>query len=96
MVDAKFFGKNIDVKHVESFIGMMQDVGVDKGLLITKLSGSETEVSSQKQFRRRFLGFGSQTALLLVFFAGGCWEYCNVKDFKYTGTDILSATGLNR
>jgi hypothetical protein len=68
MVDAKFFGKNIDVKHVESFIGMMQDVGVDKGLLITKLSGSGSEVSSQKQFRRRFLGFGSQTALLLVFF----------------------------
>lgn len=25
MVDAKFFGKKIDVKHVESFIGMMHD-----------------------------------------------------------------------
>jgi hypothetical protein len=27
---------------------------------------------AQEQFRRRFLGFGSQTALLLVFFVGGC------------------------
>jgi hypothetical protein len=51
---------------------------------------------AQEQFRRRFLGFGSQTALLLVFFVGGCWEYCNAKDFEYTGTNILSATGLNR
>lgn len=45
MVDAKFFGKNIDVKDVESFIGMMQDIGADKGLLITQKGYSKAAIS---------------------------------------------------
>ncbi|MCF7353329.1 restriction endonuclease [Vibrio sp. CK2-1] len=45
MVDAKFFGKNIDVKDVESFIGMMQDVGADKGLLITQKGYSKAAIA---------------------------------------------------
>ncbi len=45
MVDAKFFGKNIDVKEVESFIGMMQDVGADKGLLITQQGYSKAAIN---------------------------------------------------
>lgn len=45
MVDAKFFGKNIDVKHVESFIGMMQDIGADKGLLITQKGYSKAAIT---------------------------------------------------
>lgn len=36
MVDGKYFSENIDVKEVECFIGMMQDVAADKGLLITQ------------------------------------------------------------
>lgn len=35
IVDGKYFSENIDVKEVECFIGMMQDVAADKGLLIT-------------------------------------------------------------
>jgi cyanate lyase len=31
MVEGKYFSENIDVKEVECFIGMMQDMGADKG-----------------------------------------------------------------
>lgn len=44
IVDGKYFSKNIDVKEVESFIGMMQDVAADKGLLITQKGYSEAAV----------------------------------------------------
>jgi hypothetical protein len=36
VVDGKFFYKKIDVKHVEMFIGMLNDCEANKGLLITK------------------------------------------------------------
>ncbi|MFO7853313.1 MAG: restriction endonuclease [Bacteroidota bacterium] len=36
IVDGKYFSENIDVKEVESFIGMMQDVAADKGLIVTQ------------------------------------------------------------
>lgn len=45
MVDAKFFSENIDVKEVESFIGMMQDVGADKGLLVTQKGYSKAAIA---------------------------------------------------
>ena len=44
MVDAKFFSESIDVKEVESFIGMMQDVGADKGLLVTQKGYSQAAI----------------------------------------------------
>jgi tetratricopeptide (TPR) repeat protein len=36
IIDAKLYNKKIDVKHVETFLSMMQDVNIDKGLLITE------------------------------------------------------------
>lgn len=44
MVDGKYFSENIDVKEVESFIGMMQDVAADKGLLITQKGYSSAAI----------------------------------------------------
>lgn len=44
MVDGKYFSENIDVKEVECFIGMMQDVGADKGLLITQKGYSKAAI----------------------------------------------------
>ncbi|MEQ9007825.1 MAG: restriction endonuclease, partial [Ekhidna sp.] len=44
MVDGKYFSENIDVKEVECFIGMMQDVSVDKGLLITQKGYSKAAI----------------------------------------------------
>jgi len=35
IIDGKFFSKKIDVKCVESFIGMVNDIGAHKGLMIT-------------------------------------------------------------
>lgn len=35
VVDCKFFSKKIDVKHVESFSAMVEDVGAHQGVLIT-------------------------------------------------------------
>lgn len=36
LIDCKLYNKTIDVKKVESFIGMVEDVGADKGLMITE------------------------------------------------------------
>lgn len=35
IIDGKFYNKKIDVKHVESFIAMVEDVDADQGILIT-------------------------------------------------------------
>lgn len=35
-IDAKYFNSRIDVKQVETILGMMDDIGVDKGLIITQ------------------------------------------------------------
>ncbi|MDE1240526.1 restriction endonuclease [Vibrio aestuarianus] len=35
-VDGKYFNKKVDVKCVESYIGMLEDIGAHKGLLISK------------------------------------------------------------
>lgn len=34
-VDCKYFDRNVDVKAVETFIGLVEDVGTDLGLLVT-------------------------------------------------------------
>lgn len=41
VVDGKYFNKKIDVKGVESFIGMLEDLGATKGILISKEGFSE-------------------------------------------------------
>jgi hypothetical protein len=44
-VDGKYFNKKIDVKCVESFIGMLEDLGAHKGLLISKEGFSEAALN---------------------------------------------------
>jgi tetratricopeptide (TPR) repeat protein len=53
MVDAKYFSRNVDVKGVESFIGMMEDVCVDKGLLITQKGYSDAAINRAHNDPRR-------------------------------------------
>jgi tetratricopeptide (TPR) repeat protein len=45
IVDGKYYSKRINVKEVEEFIGMMQDVGADKGLLITQKGYSQAALN---------------------------------------------------
>jgi hypothetical protein len=45
IVDGKYYSENIDVKDVESFLAMMQDVGADKGLLITQKGYSQAAIN---------------------------------------------------
>lgn len=45
VIDGKYFNKKIDVKCVESFIGMLEDVGAHKGLLISKEGFSEAALN---------------------------------------------------
>ncbi len=40
-IDCKYYSKCIDVKDVDSFIGMMQDLKINKGVLITNKGYSE-------------------------------------------------------
>ena len=36
VIDAKYYARSVDVKGVEEFIGMVNDIGAHKGLIITK------------------------------------------------------------
>lgn len=36
VVDAKFYNKKINVKALDSFIGMLQDIGADRGIMISE------------------------------------------------------------
>ncbi|WP_242633889.1 restriction endonuclease [Alteromonas sp. KUL17] len=45
VIDAKFFSKNIDVKCVESFISMLDDVDASQGLLITQKGYSKAAIN---------------------------------------------------
>lgn len=45
VVDGKFFNKKIDVKEVESFIGLLEDVGAHKGLLISQKGFTKAAVN---------------------------------------------------
>ena len=42
LVDAKYYNKKIDVKAVESFISMAEDINADKGILVTPLGYSKS------------------------------------------------------
>jgi hypothetical protein len=45
IVDGKYFIKSIDVKNVEMFIGMLNDCGANKGLLITQKGYSKAAIN---------------------------------------------------
>lgn len=45
VVDAKLFSKKIDVKAVESFIAMLEDVEANQGLLITQIGYSKAAIN---------------------------------------------------
>ncbi len=43
--DAKKFNEKVDVKTVESFIGMVKDVGADKGIIVSEKGFSKTAIN---------------------------------------------------
>jgi hypothetical protein len=45
IVDCKFYKKKIDVKQVESFIAMMDDVAADKGLMVTEKGYTKSAIN---------------------------------------------------
>jgi hypothetical protein len=45
IIDCKLYNRKIDVKPVESFISMVEDIGADKGILITEIGYSETALN---------------------------------------------------
>ena len=47
-IDAKYFTKKIDVKAVESFLGFLNDVGVEKGVLVSQKGFTKRLSQGQK------------------------------------------------
>ncbi|MBA4381088.1 MAG: hypothetical protein C0406_00845 [Sideroxydans sp.] len=45
VVDGKYFQSKVDVKAVDSFVGMLEDIGAHKGLLITKVGFTEAALN---------------------------------------------------
>jgi hypothetical protein len=42
VVDCKLYSQKADIKHVESFIGMIADIGADKGLMVAEKGYTES------------------------------------------------------
>ncbi|SEP06022.1 restriction endonuclease [Mucilaginibacter sp. OK283] len=69
-VDCKYYNKKADIKKVESFIGMLDDIGADKGLMISEKGYTESalqraynnpqhlelDIYSLEDFKDRFHG----------------------------------------
>lgn len=45
IVDGKYYNKKIDVKHVESFISMVEDLDADQGILVTSKGYSQAAIN---------------------------------------------------
>lgn len=45
IIDGKYYSENIDVKEVESFISMVEDVGAAQGILITSKGYSQAAIN---------------------------------------------------
>ena len=53
VVDCKHYEKKIDVKNVETFIGMLEDLGADIGIMVTANGYTDTAMSRAKMSRVR-------------------------------------------
>lgn len=49
VVDAKMYNKAVDVKAVEEFLGLMRDVGADRGLMVTTIGYSAAALERAHQ-----------------------------------------------
>lgn len=45
VVDGKFFNSKVDVKEVDSFVGMLDDIGAHKGILITQMGYTDAALN---------------------------------------------------
>lgn len=45
VVDGKFFNSKVDVKEVDSFVGMLDDIGAHKGILVTQIGYTDAALN---------------------------------------------------
>ncbi len=45
VIDGKYYSKNVDVKAVETFLGMLEDIGTDQGILISSKGYSKGAIN---------------------------------------------------
>ena len=45
LIDGKYYNKKVNVKHVEAFLGMLEDINAQKGLLITNKGYSKAAIN---------------------------------------------------
>ena len=71
IVDCKLWNSRLDVKDVESFIGLVQDVGADSGLLMVA-EGASKAARARAASRVQLLGWVSRLAGSTLLAAGSC------------------------
>lgn len=81
VVDAKYFSENIDVKCVESFISMLEDLNANQGLLVTKKGYSQAAVN------RAY--YGPQDLELDVLNLDDLLDHQGLEAVPYAGKDAL-------
>ena len=50
-IECKFFNKKVDVKHIDAFIGCLEDIGADFGIFITNIGFTKAAVERAKSKR---------------------------------------------
>lgn len=81
VVDAKYFSKKIDVKCVESFISMLEDMNVSQGLLITQKGYSQAAIN------RAY--YGPQKLELDILNFDKLLEFQGVAAIPYSGSSAI-------
>lgn len=81
-VDCKYFSKNIDVKHVESFCSMVEDIDAHQGVLITKKGFSKAAIN------RAY--YGIQKVELDILNFEEITKYQSLSAFPYVGNMSIS------
>lgn len=52
IIDCKYYSRTVDVKHVEMFLGMLDDIGVDKGIIVTSKGFTKSAINRAKNDKR--------------------------------------------
>ncbi|MFR9592638.1 MAG: restriction endonuclease [Rikenellaceae bacterium] len=79
VVDAKYYSKKVDVKDVESFISMLKDVNIERGILVSSEGYTKSAINRAH--------YGENNIEVDVLNVGELLQFQSTVAFPYAGSD---------
>jgi len=94
IIECKYYKKNIDVKVVDSFHGMLQDIGINHGILIVKTGASKgaTNRANYDDILIDVISFDEEYDLFKSL--DECFDY-NIRNLMYTEAEFYKRIKQN-